>query len=338
MAEPALILIIEDEAEHRMQVQKVLRFHGYRVVSAESAEDGLEMMRSERPALVMLDLNFAPGGMDGFDLLEVKASDPAIADLRVVVISTRKDERDRVRALRLGATDYLDKPFSPMELAARVRNLVRDRERELALNAANAQLGEANEQLMGANLELGRVATTDALTGVPNRRHFEASWSQQVAQAERHPEHALSVISLDIDKFKSINDNFGHAAGDAVLKRVCQTLVEQVRASDLVGRMGGEEFNVAMAHTEIEGAGSLAEKLRATVEALRIPELEAAEVLAGKEDRVRNCTISVGVASTSTGTRPADLLVVADRALYAAKHGGRNRVETNPGLVEEVAG
>ena len=330
MAEGALIVVIEDEAEHRMQVQKVLRFHGYRVLWAASAAEGLEVMRREQPMLVMLDLNFAPGGMDGFELLQVKAEEPAIAEVPVVIISMRKDERDRVKGLRLGATDYLNKPFSPMELGARVGNLVAIREREIAL-------GKAKAALEVANLELEEMATTDALTGVANRRHFEASWSEQVAQAERYPEHALSLISLDIDHFKSVNDSFGHAVGDAVLKRVSEALASQVRASDLVGRMGGEEFSVALMHTDLTGALALAEKLRMAVEQLPIPELESAEVLPNKEDRGRSCTISVGVVSTSSGLALRVLPELADRALYAAKHGGRNRVETYSAQVEEVA-
>jgi diguanylate cyclase (GGDEF)-like protein len=285
------IVVIEDEAAHRMVLETWLRFEGYDVVCARSAEEGLELIWEQRPALVMLDLVLP--GMSGFELLERKAIDPALMDVGVIIISSLEGDRERLAGLRLGAFDFLPKPFQPMELSARVRNYV---ERDRITQALALQ------------------ARTDSLTGLYTRRAFEQAYDEALRQARRYGV-PMSVVAVDIDHFKEVNDDHGHAAGDEVLRRVSELLRATVREADIVARFGGEEFVVVLPHTDCAGAAVLAEKLRASVEAERVEAIG------------RNCTVSLGVVSWDPGAGEAgDLLARADVLLYEAKASGRNRV------------
>ncbi|MDP1569759.1 MAG: diguanylate cyclase [Vicinamibacterales bacterium] len=201
-----------------------------------------------------------------------------------------------------------------------------DRVQELEGRAREleAMLEERNHQLEEANRALRKMATIDGLTGIANHRHFrdflEAEWRR--ALRDRSP---VSVIMIDIDYFKAYNDTFGHQAGDDCLRRVAETLHRGVgRAGDLMARYGGEEFVAVLGETDVDGALALADRLRAQIEALRIPHPRS---LCG-----RWVTISCGTATMfpSQDSHPDELVGEADRALYQAKREGRNRVVTPP--------
>ncbi|HXF83114.1 MAG TPA: diguanylate cyclase [bacterium] len=202
-----------------------------------------------------------------------------------------------------------------------VESLTR-RQRDLERLAASLEqrVVERTAELSYANLRLAELSTTDALTGVANRRQFDAVLDREWRQAVRY-RLPLSLIMVDIDHFKEYNDTYGHQQGDECLRRVAEALEHCVnRAGDFVARYGGEEFAVILSHTTLPAAITVAQKLRASVEALRIPHRASTTAA--------HVTISVGVA-TSVPEResgPSDLLAAADRALYAAKSAGRNRV------------
>jgi diguanylate cyclase (GGDEF)-like protein len=196
------------------------------------------------------------------------------------------------------------------------------RERELERLAASleARVVERTAELAQANVRLEELSTTDGLTGVANRRSFDIALDREWRQATRYG-LPLSVIMIDIDHFKGYNDRYGHQVGDDCLRTVALALARNVtRAGDLVARYGGEEFAVILAHMTQEQAMAVAERLRGAVEALQIPH-QASPV-------AHHLTISLGVAAAmpSRETDPSALLADADRALYAAKEGGRNRV------------
>ncbi|MEZ4417327.1 MAG: diguanylate cyclase [Gemmatimonadota bacterium] len=180
-----------------------------------------------------------------------------------------------------------------------------------------AGLRLVTESLEEANTELERLANYDTLTGLSSRRHFLHQLEREARRSQRHG-HTFVLMLLDLDHFKQVNDAFGHPTGDAVLIATAQAIRSVIREVDYAGRIGGEEFAVLLPETELEGGEALAERIRAEVEALRHTDTE------GNPFRV---TISVGITTWGPGRDlPADLLRAADRALYAAKHSGRNRV------------
>lgn len=209
----------------------------------------------------------------------------------------------------------------PTEAGSRTREELEAalRDSEERLRSLSQTLEQANRRLRRANTALRKLATTDPLTGVGNRRELDERLQLELRRASRSLE-PLSLLFLDVDHFKKYNDRFGHEAGDAVLARLATLLQQTVRSSDTVARFGGEEFVILLPDTDEEGARTLAEKLRETV-AHRLP--GAVPV-----------TASLGAATCRPPTgRSADfrmqarrLLASADRAVYEAKHVGRNRV------------
>lgn len=214
-------------------------------------------------------------------------------------LTARDSAEDVVAALDLGAHDYLRKPFEPAELIARVRAAVR-------MKALQDELRERNEVLE-------KVSRTDVLTGLWNRRHLEEHLGA-VASAARRRETPYSVLMIDIDQFKRVNDQNGHAVGDTVLREVATRLRSGIRTEDQVARWGGEEFLAVLPSTSQDDARRVAERLRGSI--------EDAPVLAGGLNV--SMTISIGIAA---GIRdPEELIESAGRSLYKAKEAGRNRV------------
>ncbi len=174
--------------------------------------------------------------------------------------------------------------------------------------------------------EVLQHATLDALTGLNNRRQFEVRLKQEVAAAKRQ-QKPLCAIMLDIDFFKKVNDNYGHAVGDEVLKNVAEIIKESLRESDIPSRYGGEEFAILLPYTKLEEAGSVAQRLRSNVEAKHV---DLTKVKDAKISEIQ-VTISVGVYEYKDGDEPQQLYTKADKALYYAKEHGRNKVIINRG-------
>ena len=200
----------------------------------------------------------------------------------------------------------------------------RIRERTHALEARNEELSRLRIALESANRRLRRLVTVDPLTGIANRRHFDRVLDREVRRARRE-QRPLSLIFLDLDEFKQLNDSFGHVHGDEVLRRVARTLDESFRrGGDLVARYGGEEFAVVLPGVDAHRAGLYAERLRRRVWRMAIP--------SGPSQTGDRITISGGVAAIEPGlpgcrdTAPDTLLRAADQALYKAKCQGRNRI------------
>jgi diguanylate cyclase (GGDEF)-like protein len=191
---------------------------------------------------------------------------------------------------------------------------------ELELKQANVSLAEANAKLAEANARLHDLANADGLTGLANRRYFDATLTREFFRARRE-EMPLGLLLLDIDNFKAFNDHYGHLGGDDCLRRVGRCIKDSIRRpGDSVARYGGEEIAVLLPATELEGAVTLAEEIRSDVERLGIPH-------AGSQMGV--VTVSAGAAvilPTRFASEPTDLVKAADVALYQAKAAGRNRV------------
>jgi diguanylate cyclase (GGDEF)-like protein len=280
-------------------VREVLRWHleshAFKVVEAADGPETIALAQRVKPSVILLSLELPT--LDGHQTLARLKADADLRDTPVVFITAHSDTGDIVEGLRLGAHDYLRKPFEPAEVIARVSAAVRVR--------------ELQDDLRQRNAELDRISRSDPLTGLANRRHLDERLAAYAASAERHHHH-MSVAIVDIDSFKGVNDTFGHSAGDAVLCEVARRLADSARIEDVVGRWGGEEFIVILPHCDVDGAVVVSERIRRAV--------SAAPVLV-EEGVAIPVTVSIGC----TDGVDERLIERADAALYEAKKTGRNR-------------
>jgi diguanylate cyclase (GGDEF)-like protein len=225
-------------------------------------------------------------------------------------VTAKDTAEDIVEGLEAGADDYISKPYNFKELEARVRAMLR-------IKRLQDELDQKNRELEDANKRLRKLSITDGLTGLFNHRHVHELLRDEWERSARSGEPS-AVAMLDLDRFKSINDTYGHPTGDVVLYETARIIREAAREIDMVGRYGGEEFIAILPGTEEESAEHFAERVRQAVEA---------HVFRDGATEIR-MTVSCGVASfPAPGVdEPEALLKAADEALYQAKHGGRNQV------------
>jgi len=297
------ILIIEDELIFRRMVKKYLLAAGYEIVEAEDGLSAWEVFQKEPFQLVITD--WMMPGLDGPALVQ-KIRTSGQKSYTYIIMLTAMDNKDNiVLGLESGADEYLTKPFNSRELIARV--------------ASGMRILRLEEELMQARIQMEALAMHDGLTGLLNRRAIEEYAEAEFNMAGRKKQ-AMSVILLDIDHFKNVNDRFGHKFGDVVLRLVAQTLKEDLRNYDRVGRWGGEEFLLILPGTELRDAVTVAERLRSKTAAVQTS-LENGETF--------SIHISLGTACTTGQFQSlAKLIDAADQALYQAKQSGRNRVCT----------
>ena len=298
-----VVMVAEDSRTLRSILRGQLRDHGYQVIEAHDGAEAVTVCRRERPDVVLLDVEMPL--MDGHLVLANLKRDPALVDVPVVFVTARVTTEDVVQGLELGAHDYLRKPFEASELLARVHAALRTK--------------RLQDELRLRNAELDRVSRTDALTGLHNRRHLEERLTEQTSLVKRHGGE-LGLLLIDVDRFKRVNDEHGHAAGDAVLRILAGRVREAIRMEDVPGRWGGEEFLVILPATGRDGAAGAGERVRRGVAADPF-QLSTIEL---------PVTVSVG-AATGVEDGWEGLVRRADTALYAAKEAGRNRVVVDRG-------
>ncbi len=289
------ILAIDDSEEIHRLLDVRLRNEGLIIHHALNAEDGLAKARELQPDLILLDVVLP--STSGFALCRTLKEDPRTAHVPIIFLTGTSDMENKVAGLDLGATDYVTKPFDAAELCARVRSALRNK-RCVDLLAAKAQL--------------------DALTGMWNRGYFNQRLSDELAATRRYG-RKVTLIMLDIDHFKRINDEHGHPVGDRVLVAVGEVLSSSVRTADAPCRYGGEEFAIILSETDLAGAMTVCERIQ---ERLALLEVKT-------RDSKLTVTASIGVVSSECLERAANtperLIESADDALYRAKQSGRNR-------------
>jgi diguanylate cyclase (GGDEF)-like protein len=317
------ILIVDDQKDMRESLKFLLEAQGHADVRlAASGREALDILTPNGPVtsatvdVVVTDVVMP--GLSGIEVCRQIKADPRLHDIPVLVMTGRSDESFLEQAFAAGAHDFLPKPVSPNELTARVRAAIQLKQELDRRRAHERELVDMTELLKRLNDQLKRLAVLDDLTGIPNRRYFNQLVRKEWGRAARE-ETPLSLILIDVDVFKAYNDRYGHPAGDACLARVAGALNRVTRRpGDAIARYGGEEFAVLLANTAADGATVVAEKLRNAVEGLGLEH-------AGSAHRV--VTISLGIATAIPDRRgsPDRLMGAADRALYDAKAGGRNR-------------
>jgi two-component system cell cycle response regulator len=293
------VLVVDDSRLVRLVVARHLEAARYAVEQADDGRQALDKIERGSFDVVITDLRMP--GLDGFEVLEATKRLAPGVEVIILTGTHTHDMSAAIRALRLGAHDYLTKP--PAHADEVVLTVERAMEKR--------RLRESNESLIR---QLEESSLTDSLTGVPNRRAFDRALAQEVARAKRH-RHPLSFVMLDIDHFKSVNDTCGHDGGDEVLRSFASTVTLVLREDDSLYRYGGEEFVAILPHTEPAGAMVTAQRIVAAV--------SGSAVLVGSVT-VR-ITTSAGVSSLAPEDEGRDAISRADAALYAAKKGGRNR-------------
>jgi diguanylate cyclase (GGDEF)-like protein len=316
------VLIVDDDPAHVRHVREGLAPRGYLFKEAHDGAQALSAIREARPDLILMDVEMPGlGGVEVCRIIKANAGEDGFGFIPVILMTARQ-AAGKVEGLELGADDYLVKPFDMLELSARVKSMLRLKALQDALVEKNRELDKANKELARRREELLALSRTDALTGLFNRRHLEERLAEEFARSRRY-KSKLSLVMLDIDHFKRINDTFGHPFGDEVLKAVAQTARSRLREVDLIARYGGEELVALLPEAAPEDAFRVCERVREAIAALRLqhPGLD------GKPVEVR-LTASLGVATVPSEdlTSAEALLRAADASLYLAKGGGRNRV------------
>ena len=286
------VLIVDDSPEALALVKARLAEESLDVVIADCGTAGLDMARSERPDLILLDVDMPD--LSGFDVCRKLKANKDVRMIPVVFLTGSDDVADKIEGLNVGAVDYVTKPFDAFELQARVNAALRTKHMQDLL------------------IEHARI---DPLTEMPNRRALMERLRQEWDRVQRHA-GSLSFIMADLDHFKRINDTYGHSIGDKVLQKVAKAIVSQCREVDLPGRYGGEEFSVTVPNETAEGTMVLADRCRRAIAEARVR-------VRGEQVRV---TASFGVAEAVDMPSVEALVVAADDALYRAKQGGRDRV------------
>lgn len=313
------VLLVDDQPFILENLRRILEAKPDIVLCSENrAERAVETARGFRPTVILQDLIMP--GLDGYELLERYREVDELANVPVVMLSGNDNAVAKERCFLLGANDYLVKLPETIELVARIRYhsaaFLARTERDEAFHL----LTVSQRELAAANVRLSKLNGIDELTGVGNRRGFDADLAQEWSRGVRHG-RPLALVMCDIDKFKRYNDAFGHVQGDFCIKRIAGALDEQLRRpSDKLARYGGEEFALILPDTDLAGALLVAEECRKRVEALGHGE--------GSLELKSPVTMSFGVASL-VPNRDASIqgmVEMADAALFEAKRGGRNAV------------
>jgi diguanylate cyclase (GGDEF)-like protein len=304
----ARILIVDDHEDNVELLRARLESWGFETISAKDGAEALSTIESNLPDLVLLDILMPK--IDGIEVARRVKNNPDLPFIPIIMQTALDSTENKVEGLEAGADDYNTKPIDFPELKARVNSMLR-------IKRLQEEIEERERELMEANERLRHMSQTDALTGLENRRHIESRLEEMFEHAKRLAE-PFSCVMVDLDKFKSVNDEYGHQAGDAVLRQLAKILKQEVREIDHAGRYGGEEFILLLTGTVLDAAVTFAERCRRSIEAHTF----------AFEGGTLQRTASFGVAGwPHPKITSCDALVrAADDALYVAKETGRNRV------------
>jgi len=305
---PTRILVVDDVPDNVEILDARLSSRGYAVQTAADGAEALRCVREQPPHLILLDVMMP--GMDGHQVARLIKDDEGLPFIPIILVTALNEAEDVVQGLESGADDYISKPYNFRELEARVRAMLR-------IKFLQDELDLKNRELELANKRLKKLSITDGLTELYNHRHVHQLLHDEFERSLRTGE-AVAVVMMDLDRFKQVNDTYGHPTGDVILYETAQIVRDTAREIDMPGRYGGEEFIAILPGTEESAAAAFAERVRLAVERHLFRD-GATEV---------RMTVSCGVAAFpgDRADSPESLLKAADEALYQAKNAGRNQV------------
>ncbi|OAI17152.1 diguanylate cyclase response regulator [Methylomonas lenta] len=309
------ILLVDDDPLILVRLSKQLTHAGHHVAVCPDGEAALKHVLENKPQIIITDWRMQP--MDGLALCRTLRSSAIGKNLYIIMLTAAETEDELVEAFDVGIDDYVTKPVNLKILLARIRAGQRITTLQQEVEREKQDIQRTNAELAVANRKLGIMANTDLLTDLPNRRYALARLAQEWESAQRY-NRPISVLMLDLDHFKLVNDTLGHDAGDEVLSHTAKLLKAASRATDIACRLGGEEFLIIATNTDGKTAVLLAERIRIAIQT------HQPNGLALK----RPITVSIGVAG-SIGNQPGwnELIKQADRALYVVKAGRRNATQ-----------
>lgn len=301
------ILLVEDDKAQAKITQECLEKIGYDVICNDNGITAIKTAKTQPIDLIVLDLVLPD--ISGNEVCRWLKKDQDTESIPIIMLTAQGSTTEKIAGLEAGADDYLPKPYNEAELKARIYACLRTK-------ALQDKLRRKNQQLEDLLSKVEVLAITDPLTELFNRRHFEAVIEKEFERTKRYQHHS-SCLMIDIDRFKLINDTYGHRIGDQVLQNLAQLLKNCVRRVDTVARWGGEEFIILLPETNKEAALQVASRILISVSDYKFPSLH---------DQL---TISIGIASIPEKTidNSEQFINASDQSLYEAKAKGRNRIE-----------
>ncbi|MEE8546479.1 MAG: diguanylate cyclase [bacterium] len=302
------ILIVEDNKSLNEILCKIVQSEGYDSASVSTGKEALETIRDDGPFdLVLLDImlpdpDAPPGlGIDGLEVCKQIKGDPVLKETLIFMVTVKDQPDDIMKGVDVGADDYITKPFNTTLLIAKIKAMLR--------------IKHLQDELISKNKLLEEMAVTDGLTGIPNYRHLIDKLAEEIRRSRRY-RTPFSMILLDLDNFKEVNDTYGHRHGDFVLKSVANAIYQGLRETDLLARYGGDEFAVLLTQTEQGGGRKVAEQI--------LNRLSDPVQADGRDHMI---AASIGLVSFPPGQIESSdkVIIAADEALYQAKKLGGNQ-------------
>lgn len=313
--EKRTILIVDDTPNNLRLLSQILTEAGYHVRATASSKQGLVTAITNPPDLILLDVMMPE--MNGYELCRRLREETVTRDVPIIFLSAMNEADAKIKGFVCGGQDYIGKPFDPYEVVARVETHLSLRLTKQKLEKVVSELKNVLKEKEQLVKELEIMAHTDGLTGINNRSRFFSLAEHEFNGCIRY-QQALSIIMIDIDHFKKLNDSYGHTAGDYVLKETSYIIQQNLRKADVLARYGGEEFIILLPMAPISQVLFVAERIRESVESMP---------LAFNCQILNTTTISLGASEINKDdTKITDIIERADKALYMAKNRGRNRV------------
>lgn len=298
------VLVVDDHPGNIRIIAEMLKTK-YNILAANNGQRAIRIAEEHTPDIILMDVMMPE--LDGFTACEMLKKNPKTKEIPVVFITAKNEIDDIVRGFTVGGCDYITKPFYPEELFARVSTHIELQHSRKLLKTYIADLEQKND-------ELDRMSTTDYLTGLSNRRYMMERLKEEEARSSRGG-IPMAILMCDIDRFKRVNDTYGHEFGDLVIREVTGIICDNTREYDVLSRWGGEEFLLLLPETNLDGAVSVAEKIRKAV--------ERKTITSGKSEY--NVTLTIGAALYDHSVSISDNINNADEALYEGKDAGRNK-------------
>jgi two-component system cell cycle response regulator len=307
------ILLVDDEPLNLKLLKRMLVAKGFEISAVQSGDEALCALEKTPIDLILLDVVMP--GIGGYELCRKIKERQELSKIPIIFLTALTDNKDLINGFDAGAVDYVRKPFNVAELLARVNAHIEIKRSREIIEMQKIKLEQINDELESMNRTLYQRSITDCLTNLYNRQYILEHLNQEIVRFRRY-NSVFSLMLLDIDHFKAINDTYGHAEGDSVLVRCSAAIRRSVRSVDIVGRYGGEEFLIILPFTCLDGARVIAGRI--------FGEMRQTD---GGNALAPTLTVSIGLAQYQ-GENEKEILHKVDGLLYKAKTNGRNRFES----------